>query len=166
MIKNALSVMPTRPIVYIVPLLVVMVMSFYYGEIYTKCTDNREFRASLNELLAATDRSAGFRLADATNFAWDRVRIVTDFKPEASGDTCPLEWNWSQGERESLIDSGLLTVLIFVHRAAIVNYLELRHDEVAFQGMDSSLSPRTAVFSVRSNQDKDGAFELTLVTPE
>ena len=49
MIKNTLSVMPTRPIVYIVPLMVVLVMSFSYGEIYTKCTDNREFRASLNE---------------------------------------------------------------------------------------------------------------------
>ena len=166
MIKNALSVMPTRPIVYIVPLMVIVVMSFYYGEIYSKCTDNREFRASLNGLLATTDTTAGFRLADATNFAWDRVRIVTDFKPEASGDTCPFDWNWPRGERDSLIDSGLLTVLIFVHRAAIVNYLELRHDEVAFQSLDSSLSPQSAVFSIRSNQDKDGAFALTLVNPE
>jgi hypothetical protein len=166
MIKNALSVLPTRPIVYFVPLMVIVVMSFYYGEIYTRCTDNREFRASLNELLAATDASAEFRLADATSFSWDRVRIVTDFKPESSGATCPLDWNWPRGERDSLIDSGLLTVLIFVHRAAIVNYLELRHDEVAFHDIDFSLSPQTAVFSVRSNQDNDGAFALTLVNPE
>ena len=166
MIKNTLSVMPTRPIVYIVPLMVVLVMSFYYGEIYTKCTDNREFRASLNELLGANDAPARLRLADVTDFGWDRVRIVTDFNPDSSGAVCPFDWNWPSGERDSLIASGLLTVLIFVHRGAIVNYLELRHDEVAFHGADSSLSPQAAVFSIKSNQEHDGAFSLTLVSPE
>jgi len=163
MIKNALSVMPTRPILYIVPLIVVVVMSFYYGDIYSKCTGNREFRASLNELWAVTDASSRFRLTDATDFGWDRVRIVTDFKPEAGGTVCPLDWNWPNGERDSLITSGLLTVLIFVRRGEIVNYLELRHDEVAFNDAESSLSPYAAVFSVRSNQDNDGAVALTLV---
>jgi hypothetical protein len=166
MIKNTLSVMPTRPIVYIVPLLVILVMSFYYGDIYAKCNGNKQFRASLNELLAATDASGQFRLTDVTDFGWDRVRVVTDFKPEASGGECPLDWNWPRGERDSLIASELLTVLIFVHRGAIVNYLELRHDEVAFRGADSSLSPQAAVFDIGSNLDNDGAVALTLIKPE
>ena len=166
MIKNALSVMPTRPIVYIVPVIVIVVMSFYYGDIYATCTGNRQFRASLNELLAATDASGQFRLTDATDFGWDRVRVVTDFKPEASGSECPFDWNWPRGERDSLIASGLLTVLIFVRRGAIVNYLELRHDEVAFHGADSSLSPQAAVFSIGANLENSDGFKLTWNNPE
>jgi len=166
MIKNALSVMPTRPIVYIVPAIVILVMSFYYVDIYAKCQGNKQFRASLNELLAATDASGQFRLTDATDFGWDRVRVVTDFKPEASGSECPFSWNWPRGERDSLIASGLLTVLIFVRRGAIVNYLELRHNEVAFQGADSSLSPHAAVFSIGENPDHSGGVKLTLNNPE
>ncbi len=166
MIKNALSVMPTRPILYIVPVIVILVMSFYYGDMYARCTANKQFRAALNELLAAPGTSGQFRLTDVTDFGWDRVRVVTDFKPEASGGECPLEWNWPRGERDSLIASGLLTVLIFVRRGAIVNYLELRDDEVAFQGADSSLSPQAAVFAIGSNLDNDGAVALTLVSPK
>jgi hypothetical protein len=162
MIKNALSVMPARPIVYLVPVIVILVMSFYYGDMYAKCTGNRQFRVSLNELLAAADFSGQFRLTDATNFAWDRVRVVTDFKPEARGAECPFDWNWSSDERDSLIVSGLLTVLIFVHRGAIVNYLELRHDEVAFHGVESSLSPAAAVFRVEADPDYASGVKLTL----
>ncbi|MDH3635515.1 MAG: hypothetical protein OES20_12530 [Gammaproteobacteria bacterium] len=166
MIKNALSVMPTRPIVYIVPAIVILVMSFYYGDIYAKCRGNKQFRASLNELLVATDVSGQFRLADATDFGWDRVRVVTNFKPEASGSECPFDWNWPRGERDSLIASGLLTVLIFVRRGAIVNYQELRDDEVAFHGADASLSPQAAVFSIGANPDHSGGVKLTLNNPE
>ena len=166
MIKDALSVMPSRPIVYIVPVIVVVVMSLYYGDIYSRCTDNRQFRVSLNGLLAAADASGQFRLTDATNFAWDRVRVVTDFKPEASGAECPFDWNWSRNERDSLIVAGLLTVLIFVHRGAIVKYLELRHDEVAFHGVDFSLSPAAAVFSVEADPEHAGGVKLTLNNSE
>jgi hypothetical protein len=109
MIKNALSVMPTRQIVYIVPIIVILVMSFYYGDMYAKCAGNKQFRASLNELLAVTSASGQFRLTDATDFGWDRVRVVTDFKPEASASECPFNWNWTRGERDSLISSGLIT---------------------------------------------------------
>ena len=158
--------MPTRPIVYIVPVIVILVMSFYYGDMYAKCAGNKQFRASLNELLAAMDTSGQFRLTDATDFGWDRVRVVTDFKPEASGSECPFDWNWPRGERDSLISSELLTVLIFVRRGAIVNYLELRHDEVAFDGADSSLSPQAAVFSIKANSDYSSGVTLTLNKPE
>ncbi|MDH3630326.1 MAG: hypothetical protein OER98_04325 [Gammaproteobacteria bacterium] len=166
MIKNALSVMPTRPIVYIVPAIVILVMSFYYGDLYAKCQGNKQFRTSLNELLATTDASGKFRLTDVTDFGWDRVRVVTEFKPEASGSECPFDWNWPSGERDSLIASGLLTVLVFVRRGAIVNYLELRHDEVAFHGADSSLSPHAAVFGIGANPDHSGGVKLTLNNPE
>jgi len=163
MIRNALSVLPTRPILYIVPIIVVLVMSFYYGDIYAKCSNNKQFRTSLNELLGSGDRPRQFRLMDFADFTWDRVRIVTDFKPEGKSVECPLGWNWSNEERDSLISSGLLTVLIFVQQGIIVDVLELRGDEVAFRGTDnSSLTPQAAVFSVRNNGFSGNGVTLTL----
>ena len=162
MIKEALSVLPARPIVYIVPLMVIMVMSFYYADVYSRCSTGKEFRASLNNALNARANGSLIRLQDVTGFAWDRVRIVTGFDPERNDGACPFGWNWAAGEREALIASGSLTALIFVHRAAIVEYLEVRADEVAFRGAETSISPQAAVFSIGPNPNNAGGFSLTL----
>jgi hypothetical protein len=161
-IRNALSVLPTRPVLYLVPVIVALVMSFYYWDIYTKCDNNKQFRTSLNELLHSMEASEKFRLEDFTNFFWDRVRIVENFKPERRNTECPFDWNWSSSERESLISSGLLTVLIFVYEGIIVGYQELRSDEVAFRGADSSLTPEAAVFNIVTNSGNSSSVTLTL----
>ena len=160
MIRRALSVLPTRPIVYLAPLIVIAVLSFYYADLYSRCTAARDFRASLNEALRSNGATSTFRLADATGFDWDRVRIVTGFRPERSGNDCPFGWNWADGEREPLIASGRLTALLFVHKGALVNFLEVRADEVAFADIESSLSAEEAAFSVDSNAD--GGYSLAL----
>ena len=162
MIKEALSVLPARPIVYIVPLIVIMVMSFYYADVYSRCTAGKEFRASLNNTLMARANGSQLRLEDVTGFAWDRVRIVTGFDPERNDGACPFGWNWADGEREALIASGSLTALIFVHRAAIVEYLEVNANEVAFRGAETSISPRAAVFSIGPNPENGSGVSLTL----
>jgi hypothetical protein len=162
MIRNALSVLPTRPIMYIVPLIVVLVMSFYYWDIYTKCASNKQFRISLNESLHAADAAKQFRLTDFTDFYWDRVRIVENFSPERRDVECLFGWNWASGERESLMASGLLTVLIFAQEGTIVEYHELRGDEVAFRGADSSLTPQAAVFNIGTNPVNSSGVTLTL----
>jgi hypothetical protein len=148
--------------VYIVPVIVILVMSFYYADIHSRCSANRQFRATLNAALGSRAASAEFELREVTGFAWDRVRIVTGFEPESPSEQCPFGWNWAAGERESLIESGLLTVLIFAHRAAIVEYLEIRDDEVAFRGVESSLSPQDAVFGVAPGVGAGGGVILTL----
>lgn len=161
MIRNALSVLPTRPVLYLVPVLVVLVMSFYYWDVYSKCDNNKQFRTSLNELLHSMDGPEKFRLTDFTGFTWDRVRIVENFKPERRNTECPFGWNWPGDERDSLMTSGLLTVLIFVHEGIIVGYQELRSDEVAFRGVDASLTTEAAVFKVKKNSTGNG-FALTV----
>jgi hypothetical protein len=159
-IRQALSALPTRPIVYIAPLIVIAVLSFYYADLYSRCTAAREFRASLNEALERSGAGSAFRLADAIGFAWDRVRIVTGFRPERPANECPFGWNWADGERERLIAGGHLTALLFVHEGVLVNFLELRSDEVAFAEMDSSLSVEEAVFAVDSGADS--GYRLSL----
>ena len=162
MIKDVLSVMPTRPLKFIVPVVVLVVLSLYYLDMYSRCTDNKQFRISLNEVLQTQGAGTQFRLTDVTRFVWDRVRVVTGFKPESRNKECPFGWDWPDGERDSLIASGLLTLLIFVDHAAIVQTIELRSDEVEFRGADSSVSPRAAVFAIGTNSDHDNGFTLTL----
>lgn len=162
MIRRALSVLPTRPIVYIVPVLVVLVLSFYYRDIHQKCADNKQFRRALVELLNAVDRPGQFRLLDFTDFRWDKVRIVAKFEPERRNTECPFDWNWPSGVRDTLIANGLLTVLIFAQDGVIVKYHELRSDELAFRGAESSLTPQTAVFDVARDSVDSGAVTLSL----
>ena len=99
---------------------------------------------------------------DVTDFGWDKVRVVTNFKPERRNVECPLDWNWSSGERDSLIASGLLSVLIFAQEGTIIEYHEVRSDEVSFLGADSSLTPQSAVFNIGTNSINSRGVTLTL----
>jgi hypothetical protein len=163
MIKSALAVMPTRPVVYIVPIVVVVVMSIYYWNLYTDCTHDKQFRASLNELLHSMHSSEQFRLTDVTDFAWDKVRIIDDYKPENKIADCPFGWDWSAAERESLIASNLLSILIFGYEGIIVEHLELRSDQVVFNGADISLTPDSALFDIGKNAVNSSSVALTLM---
>ncbi len=160
-VKDALSVLPARPVLYIVPLIVVVVLSFYYWEQYNKCSNIKQFRSSLANELNSMGSSEKFRLSESTDFIWDKVRIVASVNPGERNAECPFGWNWASGERESLMASGLLSVLMFGNGESIVGYIELRSDEVEFRGVESSLTPQAAVFTVGSSSTGNGV-SLTL----
>lgn len=163
MIKSALSVLPTRPVLYIVPTIVAVVMSFYYWNLYKDCTNDKQFRTSFNHLLHTMDGSTSFRLDDLTNFSWDKVRVVNNYKPERKITDCPFGWDWSADERKSLIASDLLSVLIFGYEGIIVEHHELRSDQVAFEEINTSLSPDTAIFNIENGTINSKSVALTLV---
>lgn len=160
-VKDALSVLPARPVLYIVPLIVVAVLSFYYWEQYNKCSNIKQFRSSLTSELNSMGSSEKFRLSEFTDFIWDKVRIAVNIKPGERNAECPFGWNWAEAERESLMASGLLTVLMFGHGESIVGYAELRSDEVEFRDVASGLTPQTAVFTVGAGSTGNG-ISLTL----
>ena len=161
-IKDALSALPSRPVLFIAPLIVVVVLSLYYRDLYNRCAEVRQYRVSLNELLNSTETSARFRLADFTDFEWNKVRIVPQVEPDTISDECPLDWNWASDERDSLIASGLLAALIFGQKGRVVKYFELRGDEVEFRGAEPGLTPETAVFDVARNIADSDRVILTL----
>lgn len=103
-----------------------------------------------------------FRLADFTDFVWNKVRIVTSVKPGTISQSCPLDWNWSSGEREQLLNSGLLTAIIFGYQGKVVRYLELRNDQLDFGGISATLSPESAVFDISLGTRPDDPVILTL----
>jgi len=163
MIKDALSALPAKPALFIAPVLIVLVLSLYYRDQYHQCVDIRQTRAELNERLIALGSSAQFRLADFTDFDWNKVRIVASVEPGTISDECPFDWNWVSGERDSLVASGRLTALIFGQQGKIVSYLELRGDEVEFRGAEGNLTPAQAVFDLRRKSGADGGVTLTLI---
>lgn len=161
MIKDALSSLPARPALFIAPILVVLVLSLYYHDQYQKCAAIKQSRTELNEFLHSLVENQQFRLADFTDFAWNKVRIVARVKPGTIGDECPFDWNWASGERDSLLNSGLLTAIIFGKQGKVVRYLELRNDEVEFRGAEGNLTPETAVFGLQPFSGNTGGFILT-----
>ena len=161
MIKDRLSVLPARPVLFIVPLIVVLVLFFYYRDQYTKCTNIKQYRASLNALLRAEDLSGQFRLVDFTDFSWNKVRVVAKVGPDTISNPCLFDWNWENGERDSLLSAGLLTALVFGLDGKVVSYFELRGDEVEFLGGEGNLTPESAVFTIGRDFSK-GSVTLTL----
>jgi hypothetical protein len=117
----------------------------------------------LLEYLRKIDDGGRFRLADLTDFEWNRVRIVARVEPGTIDDECPLDWNWGPGERESLLDAGELTALIFGHEGRVVGYFELSRKRIAFAQTDEQLTPQTAVFRVERGPGDEGAITLERV---
>jgi hypothetical protein len=148
LIKDALSALPARPAMLAAPLIIIVVLSLYYWDLRDKCIDIKQVRESLYQRLTSMPSGVQFRLADFTDFEWNRVRIVASVAPGTISDECHLDWNWAAGERESLIETGDLSVLIFGHRGRVVGYYELRRDRIAFAEIDDQLTPEKAIFDV------------------
>ncbi len=162
-IRDALAVLPTKPVVVVAPLIIVLVLTFYYRDRHSKCTEMKQFRSALYESLATATAGSRLRLADYTDFDWDRVRIVTGFVPRERGSVCPFGWNWPDGERAALIEAGALTALIFGLGNQIAAYRELDDGDVAIRGVTSLLSPQTAIFKL--TRDPEGGVILTRSEP-
>lgn len=160
--KEALSVMPTRPALALVPVIVIGVLSFYYYDLHAKCTNSKQYREKLTESLRTLGESERFYLAELTGFDWDKVRIITRIEPNSRNVECPFGWNWASGERDRLLESRRLSAMIFARRESIVSYFEFRSDEVAFDGVNSSLTPEKAQFEVAPNPADGNGFLLKL----
>lgn len=147
-IKDALSALPARPAVMIAPLIVAVVLSLYYWDLYRRCDGVREYRNALRTYLDELDAGDRFRLEDFTDFDWNRVRVVARVAPGTIDDECMAGWNWKRGEREALLEAGELSALIFGHAGKVVAYFELRRDQVAFPEIDTQLTPESAIFGI------------------
>lgn len=162
LIKDALSVLPAKPVVVAAPVIVIVVLSLYYWDLRDRCVDIRQARESLYQQLISVPTGSRFRLADFTGFDWNQVRIVASVVPDTMHDECHFGWNWPAGERASLIEAGQLSALIFGNRGRVVGYYELRRDRVAFDEIDAQLTPATAVFDVDRVPADDRIVSLSL----
>lgn len=162
-IRRALSALPTKPVLIVAPLIVIVVLAFYYRDRHASCTEMKQFRATLGASLDAIAARERVRLADLTDFPWDRVRVVTGFVPHDRGPACPFAWNWADGERTALIEAGALTALIFAHGEQIAAYREIDGREIVIRGVTSLLTPQSAIFEL--TRAPEGGVILTRSEP-
>ena len=160
-IRDALSSLPTRPVLFLAPLVVVLVLSWYYRDLYNRCSQIRADRDNLSEAMLAASPGVRLRLDELTAFTWDQVRIITGYRPQSRGSECPFDWNWSAGERDALIAAGHLTALVFARDGAIVRYVELNGGRIELPRLKVGLEPAEAIFRVRERGVTD-ALRLEL----
>lgn len=163
MLNRMLDGMPTRPVVYIAPLVVISILIYYFIDLKQRCMYQADLRNHVQHIVQNSQQDTLLRLAEVTPFVWEKVKIFNNFKPERKSKSCPFGWDWSSVERESIISSGQLTVLIFVNKGKLSNYIELKSDHVRFNAIDESLSPDSAIFVVNKSSHANGAPTLLLV---
>ena len=163
-LKDALAGLPTRPVLYLSAIVLVLGLGYHFGTTYQSCTSHAQLRENLH---AAIKSSADgtvpgpVRLAQITDFPWERADILVNYKPEGSTTNCPFQWDWSREQREALIARELLTVIVFLQGGRLVNYLELRRDWTDFAEVQNPYSPETAVFKVSPSPNDPYAFILS-----
>ncbi len=153
-VRGALSSLPAKFGLLLASVLVVGVLASYYVFRYYDCTWHRQFREQLHQEIGSAHRDGqAFRLAQVTDFQWDRVRISPHFMPPEKVADCPFGWDWSGQERRTLAENGNLAILIFSVDDQVVSYAELRNDWADFSAVAGSWSPESAVFNVRKSFD-------------
>ena len=98
-------------------------------------------------------------------FPWEHVKGFARFKPQYQKRSCPLGWGWSDEERQAIVDSDLLSVLIFFNEGKIVNVVDFRNDRVAMEEFESGLTPQTASFSVKRTSEGEDRYEVLVLRP-
>lgn len=161
MIHRALNSIPARPVLVIAPLLVATVLVVYYWNLHRECVGQAALRDSFVQGIArAADSGEILRLTDVAVFPWEHVKGFVNFKPQHKKRSCPFGWDWSDAERQNIIDSDLLSVLIFFNEGEIANLIEFRKDRLAIEEFESGLTPGTARFSVKRVSADEDRYEL------
>ena len=140
-----------------------LVLAIYYWNLKSECTALADQRAYfMQQVQQVADSDSLLKLTDVTAFPWQWVKGFTAFKPQHQTKNCPFEWDWSNRQRQEIIDAGQLSVLIFIYEGAIANYIEFRSEFIKIDDFEKNLTPETAVFKVQ----KKSSFELKRVVVE
>jgi len=164
MLHRALNSIPARPVLYLVPVVVSLVLAFYYWSLKNECTGRvaqREFFSQ--KVQEAADSTGILKFSDFTEFPWQQVKGFAGLKPQRKTRNCPLNWDWSSEQRQEIIDAGLLSVIIFFEGRQVSNYVEFRNDRIEIDDFGKNLTPETAKFSVQRTGSGLDSFKLTLI---
>ena len=164
MIHEALNSIPAKPVLYIAPLIIVLVMVFYYSSLKNECVGRASQRQTLLQHASeAANSGSTLKLLDITDFPWQQVKGFADFKPQHKTDSCPFGWDWSSGQRQDLINSGLLSVLIFFDKGSVSKYIEFRGDRILINDFDKALTPDSAVFTAKQTGYEGVPIRLSVI---
>ena len=141
-----------------------MVLSIYYWSRNVECTGRAKQRAEFIEKIEQSAKESGqINLASVTEFPWQHVKIFNSFKPRQQKAGCPFNWDWPGEDRRTIVDAGLLSVLIFFNEDAVSNYIEFRGDQIIFDEFEGGLSRENARFTVDQQPGAEAALRLKQV---
>jgi hypothetical protein len=164
MLKEALAGLPTRPVLYLSSIVLVLGLGYHFTTTYQSCRSHAELRESLHAAIKASADGTvpgPVRLSRITDFPWDRADVLVNYKPGGSTTNCPFQWDWPRETREDLIARDLLTVIVFLQGGKLVNYLEYRRDWADFVDVENPYTAETAVFDVSPSPNDPYAFILS-----
>jgi hypothetical protein len=164
MLKDALAGLPTRPILYLSSMVLILGLGYHFATTYQSCRSHAALREALGAAInSRSDGTDPVRLSHITDFPWDRADILVNYKPGGSSTDCPFQWDWSREEREELIAADLLTVIVFIRDGKLVNYLETRRDRADFVDLKNPYTPDTAKFRAAPSPDNPKQYILSPV---
>ena len=103
------------------------------------------------------------KLSDITDFPWQQVKGFVKFKPRHRTSSCPFGWDWSSEQRQDLITSGLLSVLIFFNEGSVSKYIEFRGDRILIDDFDKALTPDSAVFTAKHTGYEGAPVRMSVI---
>jgi len=161
MLKDALAGLPTRPVLYLSLIVLVLGLGYHFFTTYQSCRSHANLREALRAAIeAGADGTAPVQLSAITDFDWDRADILVNYKPSGSSSDCPFQWDLSRETREQLIAADLLTVIVFLQDGKLVSYLEYRRDWADFIDVKNPYTPETGVF--RASPSPNDPYRFTL----
>lgn len=153
-IQTALRSLPSKPVLFIAPLVMAAVLCWHYYDVYRVCSHRA---ASMVALDRALDRAASgktpFIFEDVFPAEWDTVRVFQGYKPDTRSFDCPLGWHFSEEERESIARQGDLTVIAFYRNKSLIDFADYRSSRARFSISDSPIERKGIAFAVT----KDGS---------
>jgi hypothetical protein len=148
-IHRALNSIPSKPVLFLAPILISVVLGTYYFNVKTDC----ELDGTLREKFVADVVNAGetgvpLRLDELNPANWEFAKTFQNFQPKHRKRSCPLGWDWSDQTRQELIDAGMLSVIIFFNEGVISRILEFNNSSISVEEIDGRLTRDLAVFNV------------------
>ncbi len=160
-IQTALRSLPSKPVVFIAPAIMAMVLCWYYYDIYRICTHRAGHTMVLDRALErAAGDSSPFVLEDVFPADWDTVRIFQNYQPESKSFDCPFGWHLSDDERDTIASQGDLTVLAFYKDKLLVDFADYRSSKASFSISDAPIERRGVAFAV-TKKEGDGGYQVS-----
>jgi hypothetical protein len=129
----------------------------------TGCADRPPASGAFEDQLATAVTASGqsakpLKLADVTDFAWDRLYVFPPYTPTAAIQR-DLGFAWPEADRTGIDERDGVTLLVFVANRHVVRSVEYPRNRGDFAMIDhhAGFTPERAVFRV-SREDADPAW--------
>ncbi|WP_282606367.1 hypothetical protein [Pelagibius sp. Alg239-R121] len=163
-IQEALRSLPTKPGVIIATIIVVLGGGWQGYSLRESCVYKAGLTSGLTTAIE-TSAAAGsseapvpLNLANVTDFAWDEVQILQNYRLTTTSLDCPFGWHWSEDARSELAAKGLLTVLAFFQNGTFVDFMDHSGEIATFEVSEDKITKAQAQFRVIPSPDGKGPF--------